>query len=62
LGTSISVSNVRVPCRNASAIRVTSPGKVRSGISGTRITALTPGVSPNAWSCGTNTLSFGVEN
>jgi hypothetical protein len=40
---------------NASAIRVTLPGKVRSGISGTRTTASIPGCSPNASSCGANT-------
>src|SRR3982075_4317447 len=55
LGTSISVSSVRLPGCNAVAIRVTLPGKVRSGISGTRTTASIPGCSPNAASCGTNT-------
>src|SRR5713226_886630 len=55
LGTSISVSSVRLPGCNAVAIRVTLPGKVRSGISGTRTTASTPGPSPKASSCGTNT-------
>ena len=55
LGMSISVSNVRVPGCRASAIRVTLPGNVRSGISGTRTTASTPGAKPNASSCGTKT-------
>src|ERR1700736_1322262 len=41
-------------CR-ASAIRVTVPGKVRSGISGTCTTASTPGANPKAWSWGTLT-------
>ncbi len=40
---STSVSSVRVPGCRASAIRVTVPGKVRSGISGTWTTASTPG-------------------
>jgi hypothetical protein len=55
LGTSISVSSVRLPGCNAVAIRVTLPGKVRFGISGTRTTASTPGPSPKASSWGTNT-------
>ena len=50
-----SVSSVRLPGCNAVAIRVTLPGKPRSGISGTRTTASTPGPSPKAWSWGTNT-------
>ena len=34
-------------------MRVTWPGNSRPGISGTRITASTPGATPNASSCGT---------
>jgi hypothetical protein len=43
--------------RSTVGLRTTrySPGKVRSGISGTRITALTPGAKANAWSYGTKT-------
>ena len=52
-GTSTSVSNVRVPGANAWAKRVTLPGNVRSGISGTWTTASTPVATPNAASCGT---------
>ena len=52
---SISVSKVRVPGWRALAIRVTLPSKVRLGIAGTRMTASTPGFTPNAESCGTYT-------
>jgi hypothetical protein len=52
---SISVSSVREPGWIASAIRVTVPGNVRSGISGTFTAASMPGLRPNAASCGTNT-------
>ena len=41
---SISVSRVRVPGCSASAIRVTVPGKLRSGISGTCTMAWMPGL------------------
>jgi len=44
---------VRVPGCSALAMRVTVPGKSRSGISGTRTTASTPGLRPKASSCGT---------
>jgi hypothetical protein len=52
---SISVSSVRLPGCSASAMRVTVPGKLRSGISGTCTTAGTPGCRPKASSCGTKT-------
>jgi hypothetical protein len=55
LGTSISVSSVLLPGCNPVAIRVTLPANVRPGISRTRISAATPGPTPNASSCGTNT-------
>ncbi len=42
------VKQFRLPGCNAVAIRVTLPGKPRSGISGTRTTASTPGPSPKA--------------
>ena len=42
------VPSVRVPGCSASAIRITMPGKLRSGISGTRTTASTPGLNPKA--------------
>src|ERR1700730_17691996 len=53
LGMSTSVNSVRVPGCSASAIRVTVPGNSRSGSSGTRTTAATPGATPKAASCGT---------
>ena len=46
LGTSISVSSVRVSGCSASAIRVTFPGNVRSGISGTCHDRLDTGLQP----------------
>jgi hypothetical protein len=53
LGTSISVSRVRVPGSRASAMGVTWPGNGCPGISATRTIAVTPGLTPTAASCGT---------
>src|ERR1700751_4947332 len=47
LGISISVNSVRVPLCSASLIRVTLPENSRSGSSGTRTIASTPGATPS---------------